>query len=95
MSDEKSTSRCWFVDLASGETRLRCSFHRLGKRIVRFAVQLEIWSERGSVGKGVGTNTVRLDSCYEELTSWSLRLFRWAVNSSSVAQPLKYKQNIS
>ncbi len=42
MSGEQATSRFWFVNLAPDEARLRCSFHRLGKRIVRFTVQLEV-----------------------------------------------------
>jgi hypothetical protein len=42
MSGEKSANRSWFVDLGSDDVRLRCSFHRFGKRIVQFTVQLEI-----------------------------------------------------
>ncbi|HZV07200.1 MAG TPA: hypothetical protein VE999_19110 [Gemmataceae bacterium] len=45
MSGEQLTSRFWFVDLAVDEARLRCSFQRQGKRVVRFTVQLEIFHQ--------------------------------------------------
>jgi hypothetical protein len=37
-----STSRTWFIPVASAEARIRCYYERKGKRIERFTVQLEI-----------------------------------------------------
>lgn len=45
MSGEKPMSRFWFVNLAIGEARLRCSLHRRKKIVLRFTVQLEIFHQ--------------------------------------------------
>lgn len=42
MADPDITNRGWLVDLVPDEVRLRCSYQRRRKRIVRYTVQLEI-----------------------------------------------------
>ncbi len=42
MVDTNPTTRTWFVKLVPDEAQVRCSYQRLGKRILRFTVQLEI-----------------------------------------------------
>jgi hypothetical protein len=43
MTDSDITSRSWLVDLVPDEVRLRCSYRRRRKRIVRYTVELEIY----------------------------------------------------
>jgi hypothetical protein len=42
MAEAQATTRKWFVDLGSEEARLRCAYHRTGREISQFTVQLEI-----------------------------------------------------
>jgi hypothetical protein len=35
--------RTWFIRIAPGETQIRCRYHRLKRRLLRFTVQLEIF----------------------------------------------------
>ena len=41
-SPSRPIERTWFVEIAPGEARVRCAYRRVGRRIVRFTVQLEI-----------------------------------------------------
>ena len=43
MDGSQPIVRTWFVRLARAEAQIRCSFQRVRNRVVRFAVQLEIW----------------------------------------------------
>jgi len=40
MSDPDLTVRSWLVDLVPDEVRLRCTYQRRRKRIVRYTVQV-------------------------------------------------------
>ena len=42
MEDLEPKTRSWLVDLIPDDSRMRCSYKRLGKRIVHYTVQLEI-----------------------------------------------------
>lgn len=42
MADLEPKTRSWLVDLIPDDTRMRCSYKRLRKRIVQYTVQLEI-----------------------------------------------------
>lgn len=49
MGGTQPTTRTWFVRVAPSEAQIRCSFRRIGKRVVRFTVQLEIWHQENWV----------------------------------------------
>jgi hypothetical protein len=42
MVEPQRTSRQWLIETGSEDVRIRCSYERVGKQIVRFTVQLEI-----------------------------------------------------
>jgi hypothetical protein len=42
MADPQPTTRSWLVSLGPDDVRLRCSYVRVGKRVERFTVQLEV-----------------------------------------------------
>lgn len=42
MADPEPKARSWLVDFVPDEIRMRCSYKRVGKRIVQYTVQLEI-----------------------------------------------------
>lgn len=42
MAGTNPTERAWLQDFLTDEVRMRCSYRRLGKRIVQYTVQLEI-----------------------------------------------------
>ncbi len=42
MGAAQLSERHWFVEVDPGRVRVRCAYQRMGKRIVRFTVQLEI-----------------------------------------------------
>jgi hypothetical protein len=49
MDGAKPVVRTWFIRVAPAEAQIRCSFERVRNRVVRFAVQLEIWHQQNWV----------------------------------------------
>src|SRR2546426_12055570 len=42
MPGTQPTTRTWFVDLGTEDVRLRCTYHRTGRIVDQFTVQLEV-----------------------------------------------------
>lgn len=45
MAGSTLVQKQWTEDLIAGQVRLRCSFGRMGKQVLRFTVQLEAYSD--------------------------------------------------
>ena len=45
MSDPLPVERHWLIRVVPGEVQIRCSYHRVKNRVVRFTVQMEIRHE--------------------------------------------------
>jgi hypothetical protein len=45
MNGGRSTGKTWLIRVAPQAAQIRCSFHRIKNRVVRFVVQLEIFHQ--------------------------------------------------